>query len=30
MARTPFDTYAKDLALAMLAPFGAAESDARS
>ena len=29
MARTPFDTYAKDLTLAMLTPFGAAESDAR-
>ena len=29
MSRTPFDQYAKDLMLAMLAPFGAAESDAR-
>ena len=28
-ARTPFDTYAKDLAVALLAPYGTAESDAR-
>ena len=24
-ARTPFDTYAKDLAVALLAPYGTAE-----
>jgi hypothetical protein len=29
MSRTPFDLYAKDLTLALLAPFGVAESDAR-
>lgn len=28
-ARTPYDTYAKDLAVALLAPYGTAESDAR-
>ena len=29
MARTPFDSYAKDLTAALLAPYGAVESDAR-
>ena len=27
--RTPYDTYAKDLAVALLTPYGSAESDAR-
>ena len=29
MARTPYDTYAKDLTVALLSPYGAVESDAR-